>query len=149
MLTKLWTKRSITRNDGGNAIVEFALIVPVLLIMMMGLVDAGRAISANARLGTGVTTALRYAMTDAYADAAISTAALEGSRYASGEASVAVSRFCECPDGSPITCTDTCPAGFRRIFVQVAMDRTQMTLFSYPVIGSSVTVSRTSSLQVP
>ena len=136
-------------DERGNAVVEFALIVPVLLIMIMGLVDAGRAIGANARLGNGVTAGLRYALSDSYATDAIAAAAMLGSRYASGEASVTVTRFCECPDGSAVACSDTCAAGFKRIFVQVDMARTQPTVFSYPVIGSSVTVSRTGSLQVP
>lgn len=141
--------RSVLGSNGGNAVVEFALITPVLLIMIMGLVDAGRAIGANARLGNGVTAGLRYALADSYDTTSISSAALDGSRFAAGEATVAVRRFCECPDGSAIVCTDTCTAGFRRIFVEVAMTHTQATVFSYPVIGSEVTVSRTSSLQVP
>lgn len=149
MQMKTHFTKVLRRNDQGNALVEFALIVPVLLIMAMGIVDAGRAVSSNARLGSGVTAGLRYAMADAYADTAIETAALEGSRFAAGDATVGVRRFCECPDGAAIVCTDTCPAGYRRIFVEVAMTRTQATVFSYPVIGSSVTVSRISSLQIP
>ncbi len=141
--------RKAMRNEDGNALVEFALIVPVLLIMIMGLVDAGRAIGANARLGNGVTAGLRYALTDSYAVTAISSAALDGSRYAASDVTVAVQRFCECPDGTAVDCSGTCTAGFKRIYVLVAMTRTQDTIFSYPVIGSSVTVSRTSSLQVP
>ncbi len=141
--------RNRGRDESGNAIVEFALIVPVLLIMILGLVDAGRAIGANARLGNGVTAGLRYALTDSYATAEITQAALNGSRYVSGDVTVATQRFCECPDGSAVACSGTCTAGFKRIYVEVAMTRTQDTLFSYPVIGNSVTVSRTSSLQVP
>ena len=136
-------------DESGNAIVEFALIAPVLMIMILGLVDAGRAIGANSRLGTGVTAALRYALSDPYATDAIATAALAGSRYADGEASVTVSRIYECPDGTVISASDTCAAGFKRIFVQVDMTRTQATVFAYPIIGDEITVSRTGSLQVP
>jgi Flp pilus assembly protein TadG len=143
------TLRRDLRNEDGNAVVEFALIVPVLLIMILGLVDAGRAIGANAQLGNGVTAALRYALTDAYAVDDIAAAAMSGSRYADGEATVSVQHTCECPDGTPVACTDTCVAGFKRIFVQVDMQRTQPTVFSYPILGDSITVSRTGSLQVP
>lgn len=142
-----FTRRA--RNEDGNAVVEFALIVPVLLIMILGLVDAGRAIGANARLGNGVTAGLRYALSDAYAVDEITLAARNGSRYADGEATIAVDHVCECPDGTAIACTDTCAAGFKRIFVQIDMSRTQPTVFSYPIIGDEVTVSRTGSLQVP
>jgi len=129
--------------------VEFALIAPVLMLMILGLVDAGRAIGANSRLGQGVTAGLRYALSDSYAVDAIATSAMSGSRYADGEATVNVTRFCECPDGSSIACSGTCTAGFKRIFVQVDMTRTEATIFSYPIIGDQFTVSRTGSLQVP
>lgn len=137
------------RDEGGNAVVEFALIAPVLLIMILGLVDAGRAIGANSRLGQGVTAGLRYALSDSYAVDEIAAAAMSGSRYADGEATVNVTRFCECPDGSAIACSGTCAAGFKRIFVQVDMARTESTIFAYPVIGDQIAVSRTGSLQVP
>ena len=143
------TLRKWRKNQNGNAVVEFALILPVLLIMGLGLVDAGRAIGANARLGTGVESGLRYALADAYADAEISGAAIDGSRYVEGEASVDVSRFCECPDGSAVDCSGTCAQGYKRIYVQIAMAHTQDTLFSYPVLGSSITVNRTGALQIP
>ncbi len=148
-MSKLSFIRRGARNESGNAIVEFALIVPVLLIMIMGLVDAGRAIGANARIGMGVTAGLRYALSDSYATANISAAAYSGSGYDPAEATVAVERFCECPDGAAVVCSATCVAGFKRIYVQVDMTLTQETLFSYPVIGNSITVSRTGSLQVP
>jgi Flp pilus assembly protein TadG len=148
-MTVLKIIKKRTRNEDGNAVVEFALIVPVLLIMVLGLVDAGRAIGANARLGNGVTAGLRYALSDSYASTEIAAAAMAGSRYADGEATINVLRFCECPDGTSIACSGTCTAGFKRIFVQVDMTRTQATVFSYPIIGDEVTVSRTGSLQVP
>ena len=141
--------RKGARNESGNAVVEFALIAPILLIMILGLVDAGRAIGANSRLGQGVTAGLRYALTDSYALDEITAAAMSGSRYADGDVSVNVTRFCECPDGSSIACSGTCTAGFKRIFVQVDMTRMEPTIFSYPIIGDQITVSRTGSLQVP
>ena len=140
---------SIKADRSGNAVVEFALILPVILIMFLGLVDAGRAIGANSRLGTGVEAGLRYALADPYADADILSAAQTGSRYAAGETAITVSRYCECPDGSAADCSNTCTEGYKRIFVQVDMAYTQDTLFSYPILGSSVTVNRTGALLVP
>ena len=107
----------VRRNEAGNAVVEFALIAPILMVMILGLVDAGRAIGANVRLGNGVTAGLRYALADSYANTEIASAAMAGSRYADGEANVTVTRFCECPDGTSIACSGTCAAGFKRIFV--------------------------------
>ncbi len=137
------------RNDSGNAVVEFALIVPVMAIMFLGLVDAGRVIDANARLNDGVTAGLRYALADAYASADITTASFAGSGYADGEATSAYSMFCECPDGTSLVCSSQCTQGYKRIFVQIDMARSVSTLFNYPIIGATVDVSRSGFLQVP
>lgn len=142
-------RRSFSRAENGNAMVEFALIVPVLLIMLIGLVDVGRVIDANARLNNGVTAALRYALADAYAESNITAAALNGSGYDAGEANVSYTLFCQCPDGTPLTCSSQCDQGYKRIFVQVDMDRTVTTLFSYPAVGESFPVSRSGFMQIP
>lgn len=136
-------------NERGNAVVEFALIAPILSLMFLGVVDAGRVINANARLNDGVAAGLRYALSDAYASASITNASMAGSGYADGEATASYTMFCECPDGTPLSCDTQCAQGYKRIFVQVDMNRTVETLFSYPVIGSSMAVARSGFLQVP
>lgn len=136
-------------SERGNAVVEFALIAPIMSLMFLGLVDAGRVIDANARLNDGVAAGLRYALSDAYASGAITNASLAGSGYADGEATANYSMFCECPDGTSLTCSSQCAQGYKRIYVQIDMNRTVETLFVYPVIGGSMAVSRSGFLQVP
>lgn len=146
-IDKLFEK--FRRNERGNALVEFAMIVPIMSMMFLGVVDAGRMIDANARLNDGVSAGLRYALSDAYASGAITNASLAGSGYADGEATASYSMFCECPDGTSLSCDSQCAQGYKRIFVQIDMNRTVETLFDYPVIGGSMAVSRSGFLQVP
>ncbi len=141
--------KAFRENERGNALVEFAMIVPIMSLMFLGVVDAGRVLDANARLNDGVSAGLRYALADAYAGNAIAAASMAGSGYGDGEATASYSMFCECPDGTPLNCNTQCAQGYKRIFVQVDMDRTVTTLFSYPVIGQSMPVSRSGFLQVP
>jgi hypothetical protein len=44
-LTALCRRRWRQRSEGGNALVEFAFVVPLLLILALGTVDVGRAFS--------------------------------------------------------------------------------------------------------
>lgn len=49
------------RSEGGQAVVEFALTLPVLLLLLIGLVDMGRGFQAYASLGNAVREAAREA----------------------------------------------------------------------------------------
>lgn len=137
------------RGEQGNAVVEFALLVPILTLLLVGVVDVGRVIDANARLNNGVTAGLRYAMADAYAQGAIETAAIMGSGFDNGEVTARYSMFCQCPDGSALVCSSQCGQGYKRIYVQVDMTHTVTSLFHYPGLGDSMPVSRSGVLQIP
>lgn len=49
------------RANGGQAIVEFALTLPVLLLLLVGLIDVGRGFQAYVSLGNAVREAAREA----------------------------------------------------------------------------------------
>ena len=52
MISRLkFTRRSFTRDTSGIAAVEFGLIAPVLLIMLVGVVEITRAVSIDRRFG--------------------------------------------------------------------------------------------------
>lgn len=52
----------VARGDGGQALVEFALVLPVLLAMVLGLFDAGRAIWQVNTLAYAAREGTRYAI---------------------------------------------------------------------------------------
>jgi len=54
----------MTRHDKprGQAMVEFALVIPVFILLMVGLFDFGRVIWANDTLATAAREAARYAI---------------------------------------------------------------------------------------
>jgi len=54
--------RSIARRERGQAIVEFALILPVLLLLILGLIDAARAITQENTLASAAREGTRYAI---------------------------------------------------------------------------------------
>lgn len=54
-------RRAGTRRDGGNASVEFALVVALFLILLLGIIDFTRALWAWNRLTQATRTGARYA----------------------------------------------------------------------------------------
>lgn len=62
MITKPQFLNRFKRNKDGAVAVEFALILPVLLIMLFGTMEIGNILYAKSILQQGVETAGRYAM---------------------------------------------------------------------------------------
>jgi Flp pilus assembly protein TadG len=54
----------IKRRSPGQALVEFALVLPVLLVILMGLFDFGRAVYAYTTVSNAAREALRVAIVD-------------------------------------------------------------------------------------
>lgn len=54
--------RSLRRDQGGSIAVEFALVAPVLLLILAGVVDIGSAAYARLSLDTRLTAAAEYAL---------------------------------------------------------------------------------------
>lgn len=54
------------RNRKGQSLIEFALLLPILLILVMGLFDVGRAVFYYSVLNTAVREGTRYAIVQSY-----------------------------------------------------------------------------------
>jgi Flp pilus assembly protein TadG len=52
----------VRRDERGQSLVEFALILPVLLILLVGIFDVGRAVVLSGTLNSAVREATRYAI---------------------------------------------------------------------------------------
>lgn len=137
-LRKSWRRR----RDDGNAAVEFALVVPIL--MMLLLVGADYALIANQTLTLLAATrgAVQYARTNPTASGA--TVAAYGGFPAGVTPSV--STFCTCADNSSVSCSaGSCSVGGdTRVIQYVQVTASQnFTPFSYTgfVFPSQVTAS--------
>lgn len=58
------SRRRLTRHGNGQSLVEFALVLPVLLVMVVGLFDFGRAIYASNAISNAARIATRVAIVD-------------------------------------------------------------------------------------
>ncbi len=138
------------RRDRGAVAVEFALLFPLLLLLIFGIIDFGRAINAQITLTQAARTGARLASVGA---ANVSTAT-QSAAVGLSPVSVTVS---DCPagttSGSGCTTVTTCPANAgtsASAVVQASYSFSFVTplkaiagLFGGSSIGSSMTLTAT------
>lgn len=144
-------------GEGGVAAVEFALVAPVLLFLLVGTFDYGMLVFERMRMEN-----LAHSATD-YMVAGGNEADLADDLFANyfpdDEAEETISsiaieaeRFCECEDGSAISCeTDICPGGeddYKRQFQTVDVTRTYELLFSYPGLTREQVLTGRARIQI-
>jgi Flp pilus assembly protein TadG len=163
--------RSLTKcRQSGQALVELALVVPILLLLALGVIEIGRyayiaiLIGNAARAGAAYgaqTTAQSVDLPNITKAADYDFAgATSGSTNTNGQAvsqlTVTSSVSCGCDSAGTITsaaCSGTltagtCATGHWVIVVSVTASGTFNSLFNYPGIPSSLTITRTASLRV-
>lgn len=102
-LLRLWRQRD------GNIAVEVALAAPILLILLAGITDLGRAALGDARLKSAVRAGLEYAQINPNNTAGIEAVVRTAAN--APDLSVTTALVCECPNGSAAECTATCSDG--------------------------------------
>lgn len=114
-------RMSVVACRCGNMTVELALLTALLVPLLLGLYEIAARIHQTMQLGHAVRAGAEYAMTYPSDTAGIEAAVVQASRIDPTGLAVAVSQFCECPDGAPVGCSDTCPAGEQaNAYVRVA-----------------------------
>jgi len=110
----------LRHNQIGTAAVEFALITPVLLIIIMGVIDVGMAMFQKMELNGAVRSGAQLALIDSSDTSAIVNAVVDASGNTITSSDVSTSSFCECADGTTIVYGATCGDG--------SSNRTYMTI---------------------
>ena len=137
-----WARGYILRNRRhGSALVELALVSPLLLLLLAGVLNYGFALRTAAAVATAAEAGAQYgssSVTNAGDSAGIRAAALNAEPYVTGmTVSSAVS--CQCSGGAAVNCAGSCEAGGVLMYVQVTATATAATLFNYsglPFTGS-------------
>jgi Flp pilus assembly protein TadG len=88
--------RGRTARDRGTAAVEFALVLPILLLILFGIIDFGRALNAQIELTGAAREGARLAALG-YSNAAVQARAVAAAPSLSG---VTVAVAASCPPGA-------------------------------------------------
>ena len=165
-------KRLRTRKQSGQALVELALMLPVLLILLLGVIEIGRyayicilignAAQAGAFYGaqgngfSNDTTGISHAAQYDFAGATSGSSSTNGQPV--GNLTVTSSVACGCDSAGTITsfsCNSatnpsagSCASGNWVVVVSVTCSGNFNGLFSYPGIPSPLAISRTASMRV-
>lgn len=147
------------RRERGLALVELALVTPLLMLLLIGIIEIGRYAYFGILVGNAARAGVQYGAQNL--GTALDTAGMENAALADGQnvtgltaASPAPSAFCQCYNGSTTTtlaCSQsTCPlTGYHRnVYVQVTANGNFTPLFNYPGLPTTLTVSRTAIMRV-
>jgi Flp pilus assembly protein TadG len=137
-------------DETGSSLVEMALLLPVLILLLMGVADFGRAYYLAIEVSHAASTAAIYGSqyppdTSGMKYAAVQDAAVQDAQDVPGfsRASVVVTSGCECSDGSSAiaACTGT-PACANNVvnYVQVNTTASYRAMLPYPGIPSPITL---------
>jgi Flp pilus assembly protein TadG len=99
--------RRLGHEAGGAAAVEFAVAMPFLAALLLGLVQYGGMIMANQQMHDGVSSAAVYVMRGGSDTSAIQSIALSTWPNKPSDAAISIAQGCTCA-GSAAICTSLC-----------------------------------------
>lgn len=149
-MKKLVTRYQIDKE--GVAAVEFALIVPILAMLMIGLMDFGLFINAEMKLENMARASAEYVVNGGdeanIAQDVLAYAYTPDSVNSFDDIQIITATTCECDDGTAVDCGGSCDGtGYMRRFFAVELDLEYMTVFPYPGLPDSITLIGHARLQ--
>lgn len=144
-------------SERGSSLVEFAVIIPVLSLLVLGVIDFGRAYYLGIEVANAAKAGAQYGATNQSDTAGIQNAArLEAQDVVSASDASwntpAVASGCECSDGTgqQIPCSTLGPtcAVSSVSFVQVTTSATYNTLIPWPGIPTSFPLRGQSTMRI-
>ena len=142
-------KGRVRRGRRAIATVEFALLAPLLLLFLAGVLDfalllrTATCAAAAARAGSAYGSRSPSASTDY---TGMQTTALNAAPGVTGMTATAV-RVCRCSDGSSVNCSGSCATGKMSVYVQVTTQVAAHTIFNYSALNFSNQVTSQASMR--
>lgn len=149
---KLPSKKN--RRDAGTAAIEFALLGPLLLVLLLGAIELGFAMYQTMQIYNAVEAGTMYAAANGWNQSGIASAVVNASNIAKLDASPAPLQFCGCPTTGgiiPVTCTvplPTCATGnSAEYYIEISAVLPRVSLLPYPSFGLPATLTARSILR--
>jgi Flp pilus assembly protein TadG len=140
--------------EGSRAVaaIEFAILAPLLILMLVSAVDLGFGIYRRMQVQNAAQAGASYAMLHGYLPNSISSAVTSATALSGITASPGPSEYCGCPSTSGITsapCSSTCPDGaVAGTYVTVSAEATYNTILPYPIVPNSYTFNAQSTVRI-
>ena len=141
-LALLW--RATRSADPGQALAEVAVIVPLLVLLLIGLIEVGRYANFSILVRNAARAGVQYGaqnLVTAADNTAMQNAATADAQNIAGLTATAT-HFCKCSDGSASTCLPAdCASSHRLVYVQVDTTGTFSSLLNFGGIVPTLTVA--------
>lgn len=149
------------RSQSGQQLVEIALLTPVMLLLLVGLIELGRfaflsiVVANAARAGAAFGSQGLVQSVDTADIEASSDNDFQNNGQNVSKLTVSSSTSCGCDSAGTVTSQScngngagTCGTGHWVVMVSVTASGTFNSLFGYPGLPKSISVSRTSTMRV-
>jgi hypothetical protein len=141
----------LARAEAGAALAEMAIIVPVLVLILIGLVELGRYAQFSIVVANAARAGVQYGA-QSLGSAANFTGMETAAKNDAGNPAVNAhaSKFCQCADGtaSPQCLPTDCATSHRLVFVQVDTSGIFPSMLHFPGLPQSQTITSTAIMRV-
>lgn len=139
----------LLRCRSGVGAVEFAVMLPVLVLLMVAVGDFGLAVNDKMRLTSAARAGAQAAVSAAGDPAAVAQAVRQASALAAAELTIASQKSCACLSGAAVACDGSCADGNGvRDFVSVSVSKTWTPVLASPLLDASIPLTATVVLRV-
>lgn len=144
--------RSAIHDDSGVAAVEFALMVPILILLVVIVYDVGIVVNDSMSVENAAVTTAQYVMKGGD-PADIATEVTPELDLTDPDSYVVTAEYeCECDEAAVVDCdTGSCSgvgSGYMRKFIRVETSMDHVYIFPYPGLDASIELQGGSRLQV-
>jgi len=144
----------MSRSEAGAALIEMVIVTPVLLLLLFGLIQGGRAVDFALKVSDAAHAGVQFGSQN-HATAAditgMETAATNDA--ATSGVSATASNYCRCENGTASVCgqAGACSTSHQNLYVEVIVTGTMPSPVNYTFLPASlktVTVTRTAIMRV-
>lgn len=139
-----------TIRSRGIATVEFALVAPLMLLLLAGVLDFALALRTASCVTGAARIGAEYGSRSATSSAdyaGMQNAAVKSAPGIAGMTASA-SQSCECPGGSAVSCSAVCSGGNMLVYVQVTVAAPVHTIFNYAALHIPAKVAASAHMRV-
>jgi Flp pilus assembly protein TadG len=142
--------RSLVRSQSGSSLIEFAIVLPMLILLLIGIVEIGRYATFAIMAANAARAGAQYGaqnLTTARDASGMQNAALADAQNLSSWATPSAQTLCSVNGGALGSCPTPLPAN-TVYYVSVAVSGTFSSLLDYPLIPKKLTVSGNAVMKV-
>jgi Flp pilus assembly protein TadG len=132
------------RSESGSALLELAVISPLLLLLVIGVVDYGRAFYTSITVANAARAGAEYGAQGptTSGDTVGMRRFAEGDAQEAGTIAVSARQYCECGGAAWVSCTACVGGAAPDVFVEVTATKNLTTLLPYPGLPRTIIIAR-------